>query len=263
MTSRARAAARGRSLSGGDPARRRAPRHTRFARRWRRGLGLPTRPSECVLRRGHRRSGASRTRGRRVRRVGRTVARCWSSARRPGGQAGTSSRIENYLGFPTGVSGDELGDARAAAGPPLRRGAPGRACVVGLGSPRSAGIMRSCWTVATRADAHDDSRDRRSWRELDVPGADALVGRGIYYGAARTEAQGCQGQRVFLIGGGNSAGQAAMFFAGLCERGLAAGARPVAGRQHVALPDRAARHQEQHRDVHAIAASCRSRASIG
>ena len=52
-----------------------------------------------------------------------------------------------------------------------------------------------------------------TWRELDVPGADALVGRGIYYGAARTEAMNCQGQRVFLVGGGNSAGQAAMFFA--------------------------------------------------
>jgi thioredoxin reductase (NADPH) len=51
-----------------------------------------------------------------------------------------------------------------------------------------------------------------SWRELDVPDAERLVGRGIYYGAAQTEAQGCQGQRVYLIGGGNSAGQAAMFF---------------------------------------------------
>ena len=57
-----------------------------------------------------------------------------------------------------------------------------------------------------------------SWRQLDVPGADALVGRGIYYGAARTEAMNCQGQHVFLVGGGNSAGQAAMFFANYAHK---------------------------------------------
>ena len=57
-----------------------------------------------------------------------------------------------------------------------------------------------------------------SWRELEVPGADALVGRGIYYGAARTEALNCQGEHVFLVGGGNSAGQAAMFFANYARK---------------------------------------------
>ena len=57
-----------------------------------------------------------------------------------------------------------------------------------------------------------------SWRELEVPGAEALVGRGVYYGAARTEALNCQGQHVFLVGGGNSAGQAAMFFSGYASR---------------------------------------------
>ncbi len=57
-----------------------------------------------------------------------------------------------------------------------------------------------------------------TWRELDVPGADGLVGRGIYYGAARTEALDCAGQHVFLVGGGNSAGQAAMFFANYARR---------------------------------------------
>jgi thioredoxin reductase (NADPH) len=57
-----------------------------------------------------------------------------------------------------------------------------------------------------------------AWRELDVPGADALVGRGLYYGAARTEALHSQGQHVFLVGGGNSAGQAAMFFVNYAAR---------------------------------------------
>jgi thioredoxin reductase (NADPH) len=57
-----------------------------------------------------------------------------------------------------------------------------------------------------------------AWRTLDVPGSDAMVGRGIYYGAARTEALSCQGQHVFLVGGGNSAGQAAMFFANYARK---------------------------------------------
>ena len=68
-----------------------------------------------------------------------------------------------------------------------------------------------------------------SWRQLDVPGADALVGRGIYYGAARTEAMNCQGQHVFLVGGGNSAGQAAMFFANYAHKVSLLVRGPVAG----------------------------------
>ena len=133
----------------------------------------------------------------------------------PGGQAGTSSRIENYLGFPTGVPGDELG-ARAlqqarrfGAELLVARDVIGVESGARCGGPRGAAStaatasMPSSMIVATGVSVARAGR----------PGADALVGRGIYYGAARTEAMNCQGQRVFLVGGGNSAGQAAMFFA--------------------------------------------------
>lgn len=131
----------------------------------------------------------------------------------PGGQAGTSSRIENYLGFPTGVSGDELGSralqqakrfgaellvAREAVGVDPA-GAEGDHVIVLDGAET---VLARSLIVATGV----------TWRRLEVPGADTLVGRGIYYGAARTEALNCQGQHVFLVGGGNSTGQAAMFF---------------------------------------------------
>jgi thioredoxin reductase (NADPH) len=137
----------------------------------------------------------------------------------PGGQAATSSRIENYLGFPTGVSGDELG-ARALQ-QAKRFGAELLVAreVVGL-DPASNGA-----DPAVLLDGGDRVQARSlivatgvAWRELEVPGADALVGRGIYYGAARAEALNCQGQHVFLVGGGNSAGQAAMFFANYARK---------------------------------------------
>ena len=132
----------------------------------------------------------------------------------PGGQAGTSSRIENYLGFPTGVSGDELG---------------GRA----LRQAKRFGAEILVAREVTGIEADPAMRERAvqldgggrvaaktivlatgvSWRELEIPGSDALLGRGVYYGAARTEALGTVGQDIFLVGGGNSAGQAAMFFA--------------------------------------------------
>ena len=137
----------------------------------------------------------------------------------PGGQAGTSSRIENYLGFPTGVSGDELGSralrqakrfgaellvARNAVA--IEPGLAGAEHVVHLDGDER--VRARTIIVATGV----------SWRQLEVPGADALVGRGIFYGAARTEAQSCQGQHVFLVGGGNSAGQAAMFFSSYARK---------------------------------------------
>jgi len=132
----------------------------------------------------------------------------------PGGQAGTSSRIENYLGFPTGISGDDLGTralqqakrfgvemvvARDVIG--IEAGSNGNALGVLLdGGDR---VETRSIVIATGV----------AWRELEVVGADSLVGRGIYYGAARTEALNTRGRDIFLIGGGNSAGQAAMFFA--------------------------------------------------
>jgi thioredoxin reductase (NADPH) len=137
----------------------------------------------------------------------------------PGGQAGTSSRIENYLGFPTGLPGDEL-SARALQ-QAQRFGAEllvAREVVALESDPGPIGhavrldggerVLARSLIVATGV----------SWRELDVPGADALVGRGVFYGAARTEAMNCQGRHVFLVGGGNSAGQAAMFFANYASK---------------------------------------------
>ena len=132
----------------------------------------------------------------------------------PGGQAGTSSRIENYLGFPTGVAGDELGNRALQQAKRFGSEIVVARDVVGMtADPRDA--MR-----ALRLDG-DNRIDARtiviangvSWRKLEIVGAEAFVGRGIYYGAARTEAAGTRGLDIFLIGGGNSAGQAAMFFA--------------------------------------------------
>ena len=127
----------------------------------------------------------------------------------PGGQAGTSSLIENYLGFPAGVSGDELA-SRA------------------LQQARRLGAEILVTREITRIDAHarrvhldggDVLRGRTiilacgvSWRRLDIPGFDRLVGKGISYGAARSEAPNVHGLDVHIIGAGNSAGQAAMFF---------------------------------------------------
>lgn len=131
----------------------------------------------------------------------------------PGGQAGTSSRIENYLGFPTGLSGAELGGRALQQ---ARRF--GTEVVV---TRTAQAITSECEdAVQVALDGGDQVEARTivvatgvSWRTLWVPGAEALVGRGIYYGAARTEAIGVRGKDVYLIGGGNSAGQSALFFA--------------------------------------------------
>jgi thioredoxin reductase (NADPH) len=128
----------------------------------------------------------------------------------PGGQAGTSSRIENYLGFPNGVSGDEL--ASRALQQALRLGAE-------ILVTRSVEKM----DPATREVTLDDGERVRAhsvilatgvtWRRLTIDGFDRLIGKGIYYGAARSEAAATHGQDVYLIGAGNSAGQAALHFA--------------------------------------------------
>ncbi len=127
----------------------------------------------------------------------------------PGGQAGTSSRIENYLGFPSGVSGDEL-SSRA------------------LQQARRLGAEILVTREITRIDAakrlvHLDGGDVLrartvilacgvSWRRLAVDGFERLAGKGISYGAARSEAPNGHGLDVHIVGAGNSAGQAAMFF---------------------------------------------------
>ena len=128
----------------------------------------------------------------------------------PGGQAGTSSRIENYLGFPNGVSGDELGNRALQQARRL-----GAEIVV---TRRVEGM-----DPATREVTLDGGERVRahsvilatgvSWRRLVIDGFEPLIGKGIYYGAARSEAASTHGQDVYLIGAGNSAGQAAMYFA--------------------------------------------------
>src|ERR671930_148900 len=131
----------------------------------------------------------------------------------PGGQAGQSSRIENYLGFPRGLSGSDL--ARRATDQARRLGAEllsvqdavalrvegaGRFVELSDGGTLSA----NCVLVASGV----------SYRKLDAPGFPELTGAGIYYGAALTEARACTDQHVVVIGGANSAGQAAVYFSG-------------------------------------------------
>jgi len=128
----------------------------------------------------------------------------------PGGQAGQSSRIENYLGLPAGVSGGEL--ARRAVAQARKFGVEilTPQSVVGL---RVEGPVRSVvLSDGTEVGCHSLLvATGVSYRKLDVPGVDGLVGAGVYYGAALTEAQASAGGDVYLVGGGNSAGQAAMY----------------------------------------------------
>jgi thioredoxin reductase (NADPH) len=130
----------------------------------------------------------------------------------PGGQAGTSSRIENYLGFPVGLSGADL--ARRAVTQATRFGVeiltPAEVSGVRVDGPYrivtlSDGAEISCHALMIATGV--------SYRKLDVPGIDRLTGAGVYYGAAQTEAMSCQDDDVYIIGGANSAGQAAMYFA--------------------------------------------------
>ncbi|WP_328883824.1 FAD-dependent oxidoreductase [Streptomyces sp. NBC_00299] len=129
-----------------------------------------------------------------------------------GGQAGQSSRIENYLGFPDGVSGAQLTDrARRQA---ARFGAEILTAreVTGLQVSGSARIVR--FSDGSAVAAHSVILATGvSYRQLAAPGCDDLTGRGLYYGSALTEAPACQGQDVYIVGGANSAGQAAMYLA--------------------------------------------------
>jgi thioredoxin reductase (NADPH) len=127
-----------------------------------------------------------------------------------GGQAGQSSRIENYLGFPDGVSGAQLTDrARRQA---IKFGAEVLTTrdVVRLEVRGSA--RRVTFADDTFIDAHTVILATGvSYRRLDAPGLDELTGRGVYYGSALTEATACLGQDVYIVGGANSAGQAAVY----------------------------------------------------
>jgi thioredoxin reductase (NADPH) len=130
----------------------------------------------------------------------------------PGGQAGLSSRIENYLGFPSGLSGADL--ARRAVAQARRFGAE-------ILAPQKVTRVRADgpYRVITLADGSELSCHAMviasgvQWRKLDLPGAERLQGAGIYYGAGSTEALSCRDEDVYIVGGANSAGQAAMNFA--------------------------------------------------
>jgi thioredoxin reductase (NADPH) len=129
----------------------------------------------------------------------------------PGGQAGTSSRIENYLGFPVGLSGGDL--ARRAVSQARRFG-------VEILSPQEVQGLRidNDYRFITLADGSEISCHALilalgvSWKRLDTPGIEEFTGAGVYYGAAQTEALACTDEDVYIIGGANSAGQAAMYF---------------------------------------------------
>jgi thioredoxin reductase (NADPH) len=130
----------------------------------------------------------------------------------PGGQAGTSSMIENYLGFPNGVTGADL--ARRASTQAKKFGAE---LLIGHSV---VGVKRvDPYKVVKLSNGHEVAchalllSSGMAVRELNVPGVTPLIGAGVYYGAALSEAATYRGQRVFVLGGANSAGQGAMFFA--------------------------------------------------
>ncbi len=129
----------------------------------------------------------------------------------PGGQAGTTSMIENYLGFPQGISGSEL--ATRASAQARRFGAEillaRRLVGVTRDGPGYVAELSDGATVRSRALLLASGVD---WRRLDVPGIEQLLGSGVYYGAGPSEAVTCTGGRVAIVGGGNSAGQAVIRF---------------------------------------------------
>ncbi len=135
----------------------------------------------------------------------------------PGGQAGMSSRIENYLGFPSGLSGGDL--ARRAVVQARRFG-------VEILAPQTVTGMRTegSYRIIKLADGSEVSCHALmiatgvQWRRLDAPGIDRLQGAGVYYGGGTTEALSCKGEIVYVVGGANSAGQAAMNFSKYAER---------------------------------------------
>ncbi|MFD0752207.1 FAD-dependent oxidoreductase [Mucilaginibacter calamicampi] len=130
--------------------------------------------------------------------------------RAPGGQAGTSSRIENYLGFPTGLSGAEL--TRRAMTQAARLGteflSPQTVKAIQQKDGYKRIVMEDAEDIVTRSVIVTTGVD---YRKLETPGMSQFTGAGIYYGAAMTEATACRDKEVYVVGGGNSAGQAAMY----------------------------------------------------
>src|SRR5438552_1741048 len=137
----------------------------------------------------------------------------------PGGQAGSSMRIENYLGFPTGLTGSELANravlqankfgAHLSVPTPVTRLEFDKAYPV-LRLDGGETVTAKCLLIASGAE----------YRRLEVEGGPRYEGTGVYYAATPNEAQLCRGAQVVLVGGGNSAGQAAVFLAGHARREL-------------------------------------------
>jgi thioredoxin reductase (NADPH) len=129
-----------------------------------------------------------------------------------GGQAGQSSRIENYLGFPDGVSGAQLTSRARRQAAKFGAEVLTTRDVVGLDVNGSARSVR--FADGTSIDAHTVILATGvSYRRLDAPGVDEMNGRGVFYGSALTEAAACRSQDVYIVGGANSAGQAAVYLA--------------------------------------------------
>lgn len=137
--------------------------------------------------------------------------------RAPGGQAGTSSRIENYLGFPAGLSGADL--TRRAISQATRLGAeflsPSEVKEIRQRDGYKTIILDDGPEINSRSIVITTGVD---YRRLEVKGVDNFTGAGIYYGAATTEASACKGKDVYVIGGGNSAGQAAMYLSKYAQK---------------------------------------------
>jgi thioredoxin reductase (NADPH) len=137
--------------------------------------------------------------------------------RAPGGQAGTSSRIENYLGFPAGLSGADL--TRRAITQATRLGAeflsPREVSEIRQKDGYKTIVLDDGPEIVSRAVVITTGVD---YRKLEVKGVENFTGAGIYYGAATTEAAACKDKEVFVIGGGNSAGQAAMYLSKFAKK---------------------------------------------
>ncbi|HEY6342071.1 MAG TPA: FAD-dependent oxidoreductase [Bryobacteraceae bacterium] len=135
----------------------------------------------------------------------------------PGGQAALSSRIENYLGFPSGLTGEDL--TRRAVAQARRFGveivSPQEVTALRVDGPYrylrlNDGTELSCHAMLLATGVQ--------WRKLDIPGMGRLQGAGVYYGGTATEAISCRDEEIYIIGGANSAGQAAMFFSQYAKR---------------------------------------------
>ena len=137
--------------------------------------------------------------------------------RATGGQAGTSSRIENYLGFPDGVSGEQLTERARRQAQKFHVEMLTTRDVVGLEQRGGARVVR--FEDGTEIAGHTVILATGvAYRLLEAPGLGALSGRGVYYGAATTEGPSCRSQDVYIVGGANSAGQAAMYFSRYATR---------------------------------------------